>query len=440
MSADLSEPARQYRPRPLEIVDTTLREGQQTSLLYDHHKYFFSESDRIELLRALILYGVKFIELFAPVVGAPEAQALKAVQAERDRLVAQKGYTFLLAHVRCHPDDVQAALDAGFDGLNMYIGTSPQSRAFNHGKNLQQIVLQARQLLEDLRSNYPQLILRFSGEDSFRTPLDDLFSVYDAVAPTVDRLGLPDTVGVATPDQVSRHVRAVQQRYPQTALEVHFHDDRGLAVLNALEAVRAGAQYVSTTLLGVGERSGITSMTALLFNLFLERQFDQLEGYHLRGSYALNVLAANKLKMLVTQKEPVSLANRTHTAGVHTGAVLRDTCTYEAHPLDQFGVSQRDVLLGPLSGWSTIHYFLRELHGFQPDEATTRQITARFKERMARERSDSPAELLLHIAAQEFQLSRSPDSRGRHGIDDPRTSCTGRLNPSDRIGSRGSRE
>jgi homocitrate synthase len=407
MSADPTDRFRQYRPRPLEIVDTTLRDGQQTSLLHDHHKYFFTPADKVDLVRALILYGVKFIELFAPIVSAQEAQDLKALQAARDELITQKGYTFLLAHVRCHARDVETAIAAGFDGLNMYIGTSPQSRAFNHGKDLDGIVTQARHLLEDLRRNHPCLILRFSGEDAFRTRPDDLFRVYDPLIPLIDRLGLPDTVGVATPGSVFQRVQALRQRYPDTPLEVHFHDDRGLAVVNALEAIRAGAHYVNTTLLGIGERSGITSMTALLFNLFIDQQYDSLEGYHLRGSYPINVLAADKLNMLVTPKEPVSLTNRTHTAGVHASAILHDASTYEAHPLDLFGVSERDILLGPLSGWNAVHYFLREIHYFQLDEATARQITARFKERVYQTgNGQSPAELLLHIATDEFHLSQ----------------------------------
>ena len=62
-----------YQPRNLEIIDTTLREGSQSSLLHDHYKYFFSTADKMEIVRALILYGVKFIELFAPNVSPQEA-------------------------------------------------------------------------------------------------------------------------------------------------------------------------------------------------------------------------------------------------------------------------------------------------------------------------------------------------------------------------------
>ena len=78
---------------------------------------------------------------------------------------------------------------------------------------------------------------------------------------------------------------------------------------NALEAVDAGMRYIQTTLLGVGERSGITSMTALLFNLYIDKAYDHLEGYSLRGSYPINVMFASKLKKLVPSKEPVNLTN-----------------------------------------------------------------------------------------------------------------------------------
>jgi len=396
-----------YTPRALEIMDTTLREGSQTSLLHDHYKYFFNQMDKVEIVRALIIYGVKFIEMFAPVVSPREREDLFAIQAARDELITQKGYTFLLAHVRCHPADVESAIQAGFDGLNFYIGTSNVSRDNNHGKDLQEIIRGARSIIEQVRRDYPHLILRFSGEDAFRTREEDLFRVYDEIAPLVHRLGTPDTVGVATPTGVAHRVKTLRQRYPEVDLEGHFHDDRGFALVNALEAAKSGMRYIQTTLLGIGERSGITSMTALLFNLAIDREYDMLEGYHLRGSYPINVVLASKLNKLVQSKEPVSLTNRTHTAGVHQKAVLNDAATYEAHPLDQFGVSESEILLGPLSGWNVIYYFLKEIKYFQIDEATAKEITKVFKERVYDMCSaESPAQILIDIAEREFKLSR----------------------------------
>ncbi len=396
----------QYAPRQLEIIDCTLREGQQTSLLHDHYKYFFTPADKEEILRALIIYGVKFVELFAPVVSQHESDDFARLKAVRDSLITQKGYTFLLAHVRCHPRDIESAINAGSDGLNLYIGTSPESRTFNHGMDLKSIMTQARSLIEEVRRNYPHLILRFSGEDAFRTREEDLFAVYDEIFPLVDRLGLPDTVGIATPVSVAKRVRSLNLRYPGVQLEAHFHDDRGLAMVNALEALQAGVRYINTTVLGIGERSGITSLTALIFNLYLDREYDRLEGYHLRGSYPLNVLVADKMKKLVPSKEPVSLTNRTHSAGVHQNAVLQDVSAYEAHPLDQFGVSESEILLGPLSGWNAVHYYLKEIRYYPIDEATAREITRVFKERVYDlVPENSPEQVLVQIAEKEFGLS-----------------------------------
>lgn len=395
-----------YQPRPLEIIDTTLREGSQSSLLYDHYKYFFTQYDKVEIARALIVYGVKFIELFAPVVSPQERDDFAAIKNVRDELVMQKGYTFLLAHVRCHPDDVASAIEAGADGLNFYIGLSDTARTYSHGKDVEVIMRNARVLLEEVRSNYPHLILRFSGEDAFRTPENTLCRVYDEIVPFVDRLGTPDTVGIATPSMVVERLKLLRQRYPQMEFEGHFHDDRGFGLINALEAVKAGMRYMQTTILGIGERSGIPSMSALLYNLYLDKAYDHLEGYHLRGSYPINVMFASKLKKLVPSKEPVSLTNRTHTAGVHQKAVLNHATTYEAFPLDQFGVTESEVLLGPLSGWNIIHYFLKEIKYYNLDESTARQIATVFKERVYNiGPHDSPTEILIDIAENQFGLS-----------------------------------
>lgn len=405
-----------YPPRSLEIVDTTLREGAQTSLFQDHYRYYFTQTDKAEIVQALIKYGVKFIELFSPVISPQERDDISAIMEARDALVGQDGYARLLAHVRCHPADIHAAIDAGFDGLSLFLGTSEISRRSTHGKDLDTLARTAKELIEAVRADHPELRLRFSGEDAFRTHEDDLFRVYDLVAPAVDCLGIPDTVGVATPATIAHRVERLRERYPGVELEGHFHDDRGLSLVNALTAIECGVRYLSTTVLGIGERSGITSMTAVLYNLYINRQFEKVDGYHLHGSYPINMLVAAKLNTLVPPKEPVSLTNRTHTAGVHQKAVLNDTGAYEAHPLDRFGVSESEILLGPLSGWNLVYYFLKEIRYYRLDEATARAITEMFKERVYRaDPHRSPADLLVQIAEEEFNLERIETARVHQG-------------------------
>jgi homocitrate synthase len=86
--------------------------------------------------------------------------------------------------------------------------------------------------------------------------------------------------------------------------------------------------------------------------------------------------------------------------------VLNDASTYEAHPLDLFGVSETEILLGPLSGWNIIHYFLKEIRYYEIDEATAKEIAAVFKQRVYQLSPDiSPEQVLIDIAEKEFGLA-----------------------------------
>lgn len=384
--------------RHFHVIDTTLRDGLQSPLWDDTGVYYPRPKDKRLITEALIQYGVPFMEVFSPIVNNRERNDLGMVIATRDKMAqSREGEpTAILAHVRCHPKDVEAALKYGVDGLNFYMGTSEESRASNHGKKLEDIVRIARPIIEEVRRNNPNLLLRFSGEDAFRTPIEDLFAVYDPIADLVDRFGTPDTVGIATPDQVKERVYLLRERYPNVDLEGHFHNDRGYALINAVTAIQAGMKYINTSILGLAERSGITSMTALMFNLFLEDP-SLVNGYDYSLSYPLNVLMADILKMQVPTSEPISLTNRTHSAGVHT----RDTSIYEAHHLERLGVNQQRLLLNPLSGKHLIKYYLTHILNYvDVTDTVAEEITITFKGRVEEiHQGNAPQELLEEIAS-----------------------------------------
>lgn len=405
---------KEYAPRPVEFIDTTLRDGLQSPLWHDTGKIYPTRQDKLDITEALLRYGVRFLEVFSPIANEREKDDLGFIIAKKNKIAKDLRLpSFILAHVRCHPKDVAAVIEYSnkislpIDGFNFYMGTSEQSRGHNHGKTLEQIVGIARPLLEDIRRNHPALLLRFSGEDAFRTSTDDLFAVYDPIADFVDRFGTPDTVGIATPQQVAERVALLRERYPGIALEGHFHNDRGLALINATTAIRAGMQYINTSILGLAERSGITSMTALLFNLYLDSP-KLLEGFDYSLSYPLNVLAADILRIQVPTTEPISLTNRTHTAGVHTGAVLKDAAVYEAHSLQKFGVSEQRLLLGPLSGQHIIGYYLREILYFEGvSDDITINISEEFKNRISEINDSKSPRMLLETIAYQHRLKKS---------------------------------
>lgn len=386
----------QPQTRPIEIVDTTFRDGQQSPLLFDTEKYRFTLEEKRLLLAGLLELGVTHIEFFSPVVGMAEEQDVRELIAYAKGLTERE--LRLLAHCRCHPDDIERSLEVGCNGLNLYLGVSPLAQRHNAQKSLEEAVALAGEVVRSTRARHPGLYLRFSAEDAFRTPKEDLFRLYDAVAPYVDTLGLPDTVGMAEPEDVTALVCALRERYPGADLECHFHNDRGLALANVLAAVRAGVRYVDASIWGLAERSGIPSVTGVLFNL--SKHYPELFGqYNLSQCYPLNVLMASILGTLVPYTEPVSLTNRTHTAGVHQKAVLNEKKVYEAHNLHDFGVDKNQLLLGPLSGWNLIYYYLKEVEALEISKEQAKEITQEFKRRTGEiGRSKRPEELLLELA------------------------------------------
>ncbi len=387
------------------IIDTTLRDGQQSPLMFDSRKYHFSLEDKKKIIRALIQLGITHFELFAPVVSTAERDHFRSIR-EYVRKITDKNIT-LIAHCRCLETDIAEAIAEGFNGLNLYIGVAKRAQENSHGMPYEKILERIPSLLKKVRMRYPDLYLRFSVEDSFRTPLADIFSVYDKVAPYVDTLGMPDTVGIASPSDVSRIVRALRKRYPRNFLECHFHNDRGFSLINSVSAVTAGAHFVDCSIWGMAERSGITSVTALLLNLnYLSKNI--VKKFNLPLCYPVNVLMGSILNMHVPSYEPVSLTNRTHTAGVHQKAVLNNAGVYEAHNLADFGVENNQILLGPLSGWNLIYYYLKEIENVVLTPETAKEITKVFKSRTSHMDARHPPDQILREVVRSFNLETIP--------------------------------
>jgi homocitrate synthase len=376
-----------------DFIDTTLREGQQSPLLFDTFKYRFDLKEKKQIIKSLIELGISHFEFFSPMVSDIERKDFLKIKSYVRSISSRK--IFLLAHCRCNLNDILAAIKAGFDGLNLYIGISKLAQQ-TYGKSKKEIIELIKQTVSLVREKYPRIYLRFSIEDGFRTKLHDIFSLYDQISKYVDTLGLPDTTGVTTPEEVKVRVKLLKRRYPKNYLECHFHNDRGYALINTITAIENGAEYIDTSVWGLGERSGIASITGVLLNLYyLDNKI--AEKYRLELCYPLNVLLGSILKMQVPATEPVSLTNRTHIAGVHQDAVLKNKKRYEAHPLERFGVTSRQLLLGPLTGWHHIYYYLKEIKNLKIDEETAKEITKIFKNKVAKEKKKKPEEVLAEI-------------------------------------------
>lgn len=126
----------------------------------------------------------------------------------------------------------------------------------SHGKDMDNITKTAIEVINFVKSY--RIEIRFSSEDSFRSNLDDLLMIYEAVDEVgVNRVGIADTVRCASPHQVYDLIGQVREKV-NCDIETHFHNDTGCAIANAYCALEAGATQIDTSVVGIGERNGIT--------------------------------------------------------------------------------------------------------------------------------------------------------------------------------------
>jgi homocitrate synthase len=246
----------------------------------------------------------------------------------------------IVAHVRCVEADVEAALDTPVYGLNLFYGTSSELRSFSHGRRIEQIRAEAVPLMRRIRA--AGRYARFSAEDAFRSDLVDLLTVFDAVVEAgAQRIGLPDTVGIATPRQVEQLVRLCVERYPGVGVEFHGHNDTGCAIANTVAALEGGADCLDTTVLGIGERNGIASLSGLISQLYIHHP-QLLAKYDLTELAPLDSFVADCLHLAIPFNSPITAPGAfTHRAGVHTKAVLRNPRAYEVLDPGDFGLARQ---------------------------------------------------------------------------------------------------
>lgn len=371
------------------IIESTLREGEQFSTAT------FTTAQKLHIAEMLDAFGVEMVELTTPCASP---------QSEADiRAIANAGLNArLLTHIRCHREDALRALDTGVHGLDIVIGTSPQLMEHSHGKSIPEIIDLALDVVSFVREQAPDILLRFSTEDSFRSREADLLRIYLAVAESgmVNRLGVADTVGVATPNQVYSMVHQLV-RLTGADVEFHGHNDSGCAIANATSALEAGATHIDTTILGIGERNGITPLGGLIARLYtLDRTY--VEKYNLALLPQLDQLIAVYCGIDIPFSNYITGASAfIHKAGIHAKAVLADPSTYEIICPEDFGLT-REVSIGHrLTGWNAVRERAENL-GLVLDNAMLRTITQDIKTRADVQPLSLPEiDELLHQAALE---------------------------------------
>jgi len=346
------------------IIESTLREGEQFA------NAFFTTEQKIKIAKMLDQFGVEYIELTSPAASE---------QSRRDcELIAKLGLkSKTLTHIRCHMDDARLAVETGVDGIDVVFGTSSYLREFSHGKDIEYIINSAKEVIEYIKSQGREV--RFSSEDSFRSDLVDLLHVYKEIDKLgVNRVGIADTVGVANPRQVYKLVKTVRS-VVSCDMEIHCHNDTGCAIANSFAALEAGATHIDTSVLGIGERNGITPLGG-----FVARMYTVNPSY-VKSKYNLKLLRdiENYVSEIVDVQVPFNnyvtgYSAFTHKAGIHAKAILNNPSTYEILNPEDFGMTRFVHIASRLTGWNAIKNRVEQLGLILTDEEI-KSATAKIK-------------------------------------------------------------
>ena len=346
------------------IIESTLREGEQFA------NAFFTSDQKVEIARFLDAFGVEYLELTSP---AASPQSLDDCR----RIAALPRRSKILTHVRCHMDDARLAIDLGVDGIDVVFGTSSFLREFSHGKDIPYIIESAIEVVEFIKSQ--GLEVRFSSEDSFRSDLVDLLTIYRAVDKIgVHRVGIADTVGVANPRQVYDLVKTLRSII-SCDIEFHGHNDTGCAVANAFCALEAGATHIDTSVLGIGERNGITSLGGLVARMYAHNAEAVKAKYNLPLLREVENYVASLVEVDVPFNNYITgYTAFTHKAGIHAKAILNNPSTYEILNPADFGLTRYIHVAHRLTGWNAIKERAEQLQLALSDEAV-KKVTAQIK-------------------------------------------------------------
>lgn len=348
------------------IIESTLREGEQFA------NAFFTTEKKLEIATLLDEFGVEYIELTSPAASSQSLHDCQKVAA----LPLKKAKT--LTHIRCTMEDARLAIDSGVDGIDLVFGTSSVLREFSHGKDIDYIIEQATKVINFVKQQGKEV--RFSSEDSFRSDLVDLLKIYSAVSKLkVDRVGIADTVGVASPLQVMEMVKTIRG-VVNCDIEFHAHNDTGCAIANSFVALEHGVTHIDTSILGIGERNGITPLGGFVARMY------SVDRDYVKGKYNLKLL--RELENLVADCVSVQVPFNnyitgytafTHKAGIHAKAILNNPSTYEILNPEDFGMQRYVHIAHRLTGWNAVKSRAQQLN-LELSDDEVKEVTRRIKQ------------------------------------------------------------
>ncbi|MCE1197052.1 2-isopropylmalate synthase [bacterium] len=345
------------QPAKVLIHDATLRDGEQTPGVV------FRKEDKVRMAKALDAVGVDRIEAGMPAVSREDFEAIGEISALG---LGAKIFSF----ARAMKEDVDDALACGADGVVLEVPIGYPKLLYQFGWTWKDVVEKSIPVINYARSK--GLYTVFFPYDATRAREEDLDAMLETImkesAP--DSIGLVDTMGCATPEAIAYLTR---KYIGMTGLpvEVHTHNDFGMAVATELAAVGAGASVVHSCVNGLGERTGNAALEELI--LALDLLYGAKTGCDIGAIGELSRLAEELSGVRIAQNKPVvGEGNYTRESGLGVDLVIENPLAmFATHPA-LFGRKGK-IVLGKKSGKPSVAYKAKEL-GLEP--LTPEQTTA----------------------------------------------------------------
>lgn len=363
-------------PERVKILDTTLRDGEQTP------NVALSSEDKVKIAQALDELGVDIIEAGFPINSEGEADAVSRIAGAG--LKAE-----ICALCRASPADIDAALACDVDSIHIFLATSK-----THLEKKLKITQEEARDKAVAAVQYAKdhgLIAEFSCEDGTRTELGFLNVVHKAIQEVgVDRIDIADTVGVMTPTAMTQFVTEIK-KCVKVPLAVHCHDDFGMSVANSLAGVLGGAEEVHCTINGLGERAGNAALEEVVMGL--QAFYNVGTNINTRKMAFVSRLVAQLTGVAVQPNKAIVGENAfSHEAGIHVHGVMSESSTYEPMRPEIVG-KERKFVIGKHSGAHSVDNKLKE-YGLELDKEQMKEVVARVKKWAESGKKLDDAELL----------------------------------------------
>jgi homocitrate synthase NifV len=329
----------QLGKKKVYIDDTTLRDGEQTAGVV------FANKEKVRIARLLDEVGVRQIEAGIPAMGGDERDVIEEI--------AHLGLkASVLGWNRANTADIQTSLDCGVDAIAISLATSDIHIETKLQKSRKWVLKTIAESVAYAKEKNPDIYISVNAEDASRTELGFLCE-YARVAKEqgADRLRFCDTIGLMEP---FRTFTVIQHLIEETGLEIemHTHNDFGMATANAIAGIHAGATWVNTTVGGLGERAGNAALEEVVMALKWIEDFDikfNTKRFRELGEY----VAAAAGRTIPVWKSIIGTNMFAHESGIHADGVIKNPKTYEVFSPDEVGLA-RQIVIGKHSGSKSI--------------------------------------------------------------------------------------